>query len=408
MIESRSFADTVETVEQYIDIAVRRGDGPGLRNLRRRAGRILDPPKPPRTALEVERASIDLEHEYWVTAIIDLLTPAQSDAVAAALWIDRGDEDADLITEDPWALLDPHTRRARERLRVADTLRAERAAIAACRRYEQTRRPSHLRVAVVELESSVRAQRGYFVFGLSRADCGEQADRLGRALRQELLPSVFRFFATTVRDAIARHLAETIPTSPARSSGPEQWLSREIWTARSDENRAAGVWFVDWLQEEYDTEMERDRQAEEAEELRKSEADEKLRQWQAARDEEARIDRTEEVSPEPDPPTERSEPAISSDQERERAVEFTETQIPELDDSDYVAWPAHVEDAARYKEEMLQKRIAEDEEFRQAREQQASKEAERLRIEAAKEEAEKAFQAKAARKASPDRIQSNW
>ncbi len=151
MIESRSFAATVEAVEQYIDIALRRGDGPGLHDLRRRAGRILDPAKPPRTAPEVERASIDLEHEYWVTAIISLLTSAQSDAVGAALWIDPGDEEANLITEDPWALLDPHTRQAREKLRVAEILGAERAAIAACRRYEQTRRPSHL----VEAEPAV-------------------------------------------------------------------------------------------------------------------------------------------------------------------------------------------------------------------------------------------------------------
>jgi hypothetical protein len=44
-----------------------------------------------------------------------------------------------------------------------------------------------------------------------------------------------------------------------------------------------------------------------------------------------------------------------------------EPQVPELDDSLNVAWPAHVEDAARYWEAETQRMIADDEEFREAR-----------------------------------------
>jgi hypothetical protein len=130
----------------------------------------------------------------------------------------------------------------------------------------------------------MRAQRQQLCSGLSKAACGEQADRLERKLREVLPPSAVRFLITNVREAIAGHIAETIPRF--RGRGAEQRLSRETW-AGSDEERAVGVWFVDWFQLRYDNEMERDRIAEEAEDLRRRQEAERLRQWQVRRDEEA-------------------------------------------------------------------------------------------------------------------------
>jgi hypothetical protein len=81
--EMGTVASRIVVVEQLIELAGRRGDGSGMDGLRRRARAIHDPPKPPRTTLEAEQASIDLEHGLWIDAIPDLLLPAQLDGVVA-------------------------------------------------------------------------------------------------------------------------------------------------------------------------------------------------------------------------------------------------------------------------------------------------------------------------------------
>ena len=395
MSKSSHLASTVDILERFIDIAARRRDGPGMQDLCRRARRILDPPKPPRTALEAEQASIDLEHQMWVEEIADVFLPAQCDALVVALRIDHEDK------EDPWAQVDPRVRRARKRRRAAEILRAEHAAIAACQRYQRTRRTSHLRDAVLELESAMRAQCLQMCSGLSKEACGKQGDRLERALLQVLPPSAFRYFVTRVRQAIAAHLVQARRTSSSPLSRPVQWLSQEAWTRGYDEEWAVGVWFTERFQQEYDAQMERDRLAEER---RKTNADEDLFK-QAAHDSEPSIDRTEDVPSFPDPPTEPSEPQGSRNQESEGTIGFVETQVPELDDSLNVAWPAHVEIATHYWEAVAQRRIAEYEEFREGIELQNSMEAERLRVEAAAKEAKQAALAWATRKSRPDWLQ---
>ena len=74
--------------------------------------------------------------------------------------------------------------------------------------------------------------------------------------------------------------------------------------------------------------------------------------------------------------------------------------------SDYVAWPFHAEENARFNEAARQRAIAEHDEFMQERQLLASKEAERIGAEVAETKRVEAFEAMAARKASPARIQS--
>jgi hypothetical protein len=75
--------------------------------------------------------------------------------------------------------------------------------------------------------------------------------------------------------------------------------------------------------------------------------------------------------------------------------------------SDYVAWPIHADENARLNEEARQRAIAEQAELTQARQLWASREAERIRVEAEEGKRVAAFQARARRKASPTRIQSS-
>ena len=414
---------TITVVDASIADAAARGDGAGLPELRRKLQAVSGDSPPPSTRRATERARIELERDIWVAAIGELLLPTVKDAFVAALQggVDdqRAGNDRDRLarddhhhrgvtSDDPWVELYPHALQARDRTVEAGLLRAHKAAIEACRRYGKTRKAIHLRDAVRELESARRFERGQLASGLVVRSCGEEADRLGRALSQVLPPSAFRFFATEVRGQIGAEIAEgraRRPRSPAPSA-EQQWLSRDAWTANSDnEEQAEGVWFIDWLQDRYDEEMERDRLAEEAEQLRLRQAAEKYRHWQVTRDEEARLKRAEEEAREGDAVTERSEPEGSRNKKEEHALEVPPPPEPKMH-SDYVAWPFHAEENARFNEAARQRAIAEHDEFMQERQLLASKEAERIGAEVAETKRVEAFEAMAARKASPARIQS--
>lgn len=392
-IESR-----VEAVVLQIDVAICRGDGSGLAALRRRAESWMDPKPAPRSVVERVQASIDFEASSWVEAMIEVLLPEVRAAVAATILEDAAHNDHGLHGPDPWVMVDDQARLASERRRTSEILRAERAATACCQAYQRTHRTRCLRDAVSHLESAVEAMRRPVCPGVSMEACAEHADRLERALRKELPPSEFRYFVTGVRDEIDDRLTRVGRPRLNSASEADHWLSREEWTSIGpSQDREVGVWFVDWCQEGYNTQMQQDQLAEEAEQRRKSDADEKVRQWQATRDEEASV-RTEEISAEPDPPAVTPEPE-SFDHEDEPPTPFAQTQVPDLGDSDHVAWPAHVQDAAQYLEAKAQKQIAEDQEFRQAREQQALKEAERLEVEAIIQNQAQAFRTWQMRKA---------
>jgi hypothetical protein len=401
MAEMGTLALMIDVVERLVDLAGRRGDGSGMNALRQRTRGLLDPPKHPRTAVERERASIDLEYEYWSVAISEFLLPAHRDLVVAALRPD-GEHDE---SEDPWALLDPDTCRGWDLAAGAKVSRALQAASAACRHYEGTRRTNFLRDAVFELESAVRYERRRPFSGLPKDASREQGDRLGRALREVLPTSAFCFFAKTVREVIGQDLAGTVRTSGARSWKPEQMLSRETWTESLDAERAGGVWFVDALQDRYEVQMERNRLAEEADERRRKQAAEYHRQWQATRDEEARLRRAEEEALERAAAKERSRPPSSSDPKLKQTPEVPPPPNLKMH-RDYVAWPAHAEENARLNEESQRRAIAEQAELAEARYVSASREAERVRAEAEEGRRVEAFQARARRKASPARIQS--
>ena len=304
MPDALKFESMVDIVDGLVRLAAQRGDGAGMLDLRRRLRALLDSPKPPATAGEVDQASIDFEQGVWVAAVSELLQPKEREAVVAALqdYRDEGRGRSGGLAESAWTALDPEALSARDQAVAAEMLLAQRAAVGACRHYEQTRRTSHLREAVRELESARRSERDQLASGLRVSACEGEADRLGWALGQVLPPPAFRFFARLVREHISAEIAESRVTwrrSPTRGA-EQQWLSRDTWTDRShDEEGAEGVWFIDWLQDRFDEEMERDRLAEEAEEHRQREAEAKLREWQSLRDEEARL-KGEEGSFEPE------------------------------------------------------------------------------------------------------------
>ena len=160
-------------------------------------------------------------------------------------------------------------------------LRACRTAVAACRRYEQTRRTSYLRDAVVELETTVRAERERLdSSGLSAATCGEQDDRLDRALRRALPASAFHLFVSLVRDIITEEMNRVPRVSRAQGAKREQWLSRESRSDRNVEEPSTGAWFVEPMQQLYDEQLEREQEVEEAEDRKRQEEAERHLQWE--------------------------------------------------------------------------------------------------------------------------------
>ena len=292
MPDALEFESMVAIVDRLVRLAARRGDGAGMLDLRRRLQALIDPPKPPASAGDEDQASIDFEQGVWVEAISELLQPKEREAVVAALQDYRDDGRGHMLAEGTWTALDPDAISARDQAVAAEMLVAQHSAVGACRLYERTCRTSHLREAVRELESARRSEREQLASGLSVSACEGEADRLGWALGQVLPPPAFRFFARVVREHISAEIAERrAPRRRSPTRGAEQqWLSRDAWTVRSDDEEGAeGVWFIDWLQGRFDEETERDRLAEEAEEHRKLEAEAKLREWQSRRDEEARL-----------------------------------------------------------------------------------------------------------------------
>lgn len=305
-------AFTIDIVDASIAEAASRGDGAGLLELRRKLQAVSGDPPPPSSRREIVQARIELERDIWVVVIGELLLPAVKDAFVAALHggVDdqRAGDDHDkgarddhhhhrwVTSDDPWAELDPHALQARDRAVEVELLRAQKAAIEACRRYEKTRKTSHLRDAVREMDAAVRFRRNRLSSGLAPGACAREAERLERALFVALSPRAFRFFVVLIRDQIAIELEKQLP--PGRSSDRDgmeaQLLSKGEWADPRDQPLGPEVaCFVDWLQQRFDDELERERLQEEAEERRLRDAQERLRAWQALRDEESRLAQTE-------------------------------------------------------------------------------------------------------------------
>jgi hypothetical protein len=396
--ESRWFRNTADLVIGIIDIAIQRNDGAGLEALRRRAQRTLKPPEAPRSSAEAEQAAIELERDYLIAAPIQLLVESVRDGVVAALRADPAAASAGL-TEDPWLLVDPDVLRARERAAEVESIRAQGAAIASCRRYEQTRRTSHLGRAVRELEAAARAQLDPLCPPLAKAACAEQADRLERAFRLHLPDSAFRYLMEYVRGVIAEELMKAGPGTTGTEGEPQQLLTRDAWTTPRLEEPSIGVWFVDWLQRDYDEMVERRRVIKEAQHRRKGGGEDVDRRAEATRDE-------------PEPPERDQGPDHGLPTGRQLsnggtgAETVPPTQLPELNEQDdHVMWPAHADDYARWIEEKAKANVEDNEEFLQEGLLLAANEAQRMRAKAAELEVSKRYAARLAKKASPDRIQ---
>ena len=145
---------------------------------------------------------------------------------------------------------------------------AQHQAIAACRRYVRTRHVRNLFDAVRALESAVRCKQDSGASGLTPGSCAVEAERLGQALSDALSPSAFSFLADRIRDLIRTQVAEQYGNRHGRAGRmdeeQEQWLSREAWTDPSHEEPSAeGPWFVDFLQDQYQEQLELARRTEE-------------------------------------------------------------------------------------------------------------------------------------------------
>jgi hypothetical protein len=275
-----------------------------------------------------------------------------------------------------------------------------------------TGRTSHLREAVRELEAAARQESAQLATGLVADTCCKEGERLGRALRQALPSSAYSLFVRVVREFIAEEIAKRPASrreSRARPVGEEQWLSRASWMAPSSKHEpAVGIRFADWLQDLYERDMAEKRLADDAEERRRREADQKFRSWQALRDAEA-MHRWEEaasgtkaISQAPRGPKVRVEP--SADPGRAKDVDAVLSRDQDAHD-DVRTWPLHAEANHRRRIKRLQAAMEDQAVYLRAREHQKSNEDRRLRSAAAELHGLEAFRARRAQQASPKRIQ---
>ena len=366
MREPRDLSSEIHAIVILIDAAMIRGDGSGLAALRGRALLLLDPPRPPREA-ERAQTSIDIELSIWTEAICELLLPELRQVVGEALRDDPPRDRWGRPSPDPWALVGGVQRQRRDRRLAAEVVRAKHAARASYLRYRKTRRVMHLRNGVSHLEVGVTALRRPLCSGVSMETHWEHADRLERALRRALSASAFRFFVSWVRDAVDNALAEVGYMSQNATSEPDHWVSREDWLlAGSNEERAVGMWFVDTLQQAYDDESARHRQAAQAVQDRERRAqDDSIRQ-----DEGASMSAAETAAPavaeaEDEGTQHGGDHVETSDAPGFQGViaaDGTKTpfsEFPQPDDHDLVMWPGHLQDYQDAVAEQVRRRRAE-------------------------------------------------
>ena len=122
-------------------------------------------------------------------------------------------------------------------------------------------------------------------------------------------------------------------------------------------------------------------------------------------DDEARRERAEETAPDRDAVTKGPGLKVFRDREAQQGAQVSPQLEPGFD-ADYTAWPLHAEENARLSEAAQQKAIEEHDEYMKERQLLASMGADRIQAEAVETKRVKAIQTRAARKASPARIQS--
>ena len=257
MSDSVLLSARIRSLVELIALAEQRSPSATLSRLRRRTLAFLEPPEPPRGALERERALTRAEATWWVAVVWELLLPEARHVVTQQLADSGGFGDP---RSDPWALVEPEAHRAQARFEKAESLKAIHQATQWCLRYRKTRTTRCLEAAVSSLSRAVAIERG--VANPYEPADGEAVDakRLQDALRAALPDSAYHYLVSFVRSVIADEMREMTPRHVDfihRFSSPmSPFPSGEAW--------AAGSWFVEWLQEGYDDEAERVRRAHEA------------------------------------------------------------------------------------------------------------------------------------------------
>lgn len=172
-------AHSIAIVDRAVQVAADRGDGVGHSDLFRRLQVLGDPP----AVRTKEQAAINLAHEVWRAFLAEGLVSGVAERMFAKLPECR--REARLSDDsDPWLGIEHERFQARKRVVVAELSPSISAAIRACRRYEQTRKPGHLREAVRILESAAKAERDRLQPELSADRCDAETACLGEALAE--------------------------------------------------------------------------------------------------------------------------------------------------------------------------------------------------------------------------------
>jgi hypothetical protein len=243
-----AFAWTIVFVKGHVELALDQGDGSGLLSLLRRLEGLVEPASP----LKGKRAEIGSEYGVWVKSMIEDLLPA---TVADACGEFRASRGFRSEIDDPWVAVDPDYAAQDARVVTKKRIKAQQAAISACRLYEQTHKTSHLREAVSALEVPMLFERTRRVLPPTVEACLAEKDRLRQALERALPDTAFPFYVEIVRARI---------DDGGSKVRTDHWLSDWGWT-RQRRLRLVDVGdrFEPGIQAVYDAKLEEGKRAEE-------------------------------------------------------------------------------------------------------------------------------------------------
>jgi hypothetical protein len=242
------FAWTVEFVTGHIELALDQGGGSGLLSLLRKLEALMEPPPP----LKEKRAEIGSEYSMWVRSITeDLLAEPVADACDEF----RASRGFRSEIDDPWLAVDPDHVAALDARMARKRIKAQLAAIGACRLYEQTHKTSHLREAVGALEAPVLYERTRRMLPPTVEACLAEKNRLRQALERALPDTAFPFYVEIVRARI---------DDGGSKVRTDHWLSDWRWTRQRHLRLLdVGDRFEPGIQAVYDAELEEGKRTEE-------------------------------------------------------------------------------------------------------------------------------------------------
>jgi hypothetical protein len=253
--------------------------------------------------------------------------------------------------------------------------------------------------AVLALESAAEIERAALSPKLAPEEWDAEAGCLGAALSDVLPPFAFRYLVGLVTARLAELSTEPGGlVSTRRESGrdgAEQWLSLDVWAdSGNEEGLIDGGWFAPWLEERYQQQLADARQHREEEALRRAEAERKMAEWEAHREEERRTEAREA-----------EEAPRGNERPLERRTEPVDAPVETKAQIQARADEQRNRELLLQRERDLAKGMLEAEKWRKARQQREEKDDERRREEEEVERKRAAWELKRRAKESPARIQ---